>query len=228
MTDRLALGNRMKIYERNSNQTLTKRVPVIIRIDGRAFHRLTKKVCTKGFDIIFHRFMSEIMKTIAHDMQGCSFAYGQSDEMSFLLTDYRTINTECWFGYELNKLTSISASLASSLFTDTFKVKCSFDSRAFNLPQDEVCNYFIWRQQDATRNAIQMLGQEHFSHKELFKKTCNDIQDMVWKKTNINFNDLPSLQKRGYCVVNGEVDQNIPIFTQDRNYVEKFVNVRED
>jgi tRNA(His) 5'-end guanylyltransferase len=112
-----------------------------------------------------------------------------------------------------------------------------FDSRCFNIPKEEVTNCFIWRQQDATRNAIQMLGQTHFTHKELQNKSCNDIQDMLMLQKGINFNDMPTEFKRGVCCIKKAVeelweegisinkkwyiDKEIPIFTQDRAYLEK-------
>ena len=117
-----------------------------------------------------------------------------------------------------------------------------FDARVFSIPKDEVCNYFIWRQNDCTRNSIQMVGQANFSHKELQKKSCDKIQDMLMLDKGINWNDFPTVQKRGSCctktgihtVVNTktgeqkerltwEIDTEIPVFTQDRNYVERFV-----
>jgi tRNA(His) 5'-end guanylyltransferase len=118
-----------------------------------------------------------------------------------------------------------------------------FDSRCLNIPESEVTNCFIWRQQDATRNAIQMLGQCIFSHKELQNKSCNDIQDMLMVQKGINFNDMPTEFKRGVCCVKEQyaaedlstysgpiesitrthwiIDKEIPIFTQDRNYIER-------
>ena len=122
-----------------------------------------------------------------------------------------------------------------------------FDARVFNIPKEELTNAFIWRQQDATRNAIQMLGQTYFSHKELDKKTCNMIQDMLMTQKGINFNDMPIEFKRGICCIKEEyypeakpgfencevdatsvrtrwvLDYDIPIFTQDRTYIERFV-----
>jgi tRNA(His) 5'-end guanylyltransferase len=115
------------------------------------------------------------------------------------------------------------------------RFQAMFDSRVFNLPKEEVCNYFIWRQQDATRNAIQMFGRSKFSHKQLENKKCNQIQEMLWQEKQINFNDLPVCQKRGVCITkeyfskNGTtrsrwiIDKNIPIFTQDRNYIEQYI-----
>ncbi|EOS35382.1 hypothetical protein C804_00984 [Lachnospiraceae bacterium A4] len=133
------------------------------------------------------------------------------------------------------------------------KMGLVFDSRVFNLPKEEVTNNFYWRQLDASRNSIQMVGQANFSHKELQHKSCNDIQDMLMTQKGINWNDLPTYQKRGSCVVRNKVvlecdevtekcmlrdqkqgennwiiDKDIPIFKGDgREYIERFVNVGE-
>lgn len=85
-----------------------------------------------------------------------------------------------------------------------------FDARCFNIPKEEVTNLVYWRQLDASRNSIQMVGQANFSHKELQNKSCNDIQDMLMTQKGINWNDLPTYQKRGSCCVKREfwVDKN--------------------
>lgn len=128
-----------------------------------------------------------------------------------------------------------------------------FDSRVFNLPKEEVTNNFYWRQLDCSRNSIQMVGQANFSHKELQHKSCNDIQDMLMTQKDINWNDFPTYQKRGSCVVRNKIvfesdgvkekcmlldpkqgennwiiDKDIPVFKGDgREYIEWFVNVGE-
>ena len=227
-TDGLDIGERMKCYESVMSYHLTKRVPVIIRIDGRAFHTFTRKF-GNNWNETFVKCMIEVAKGVQSEIQGCNFCYSQSDEISFLLTDYKTIRTSPWFDYDLSKLLSISASLASSIMSScNMGAIVSFDSRAFSIPQDEVCNYFIWRQLDATRNAIQMAGREYFSHKQLDNVNCNEIQEKLFQEKQINFNDYPTIRKRGFCIVNGVIDNEIPIFTQDRDYIEKFVNIRED
>jgi len=224
----------MKGYEDISRSKLVRRVPVIIRLDGKSFHTLTRKYFGKGFDINFLNLMQLTTQCLMNEIQGCEFAYTQSDEISLLLTDYKHVDTQGYFCYNLNKLISISAGIASAYFTSNLNLQLDnraplavFDSRAFSLPQDEVCNYFIWRQQDATRNAIQMAGQEMFSQKQLHKKSCNDIQEMLFTEKGINFDSFPTVRKRGLCVVEGEMDNEIPIFTKDRNYVEKFVDIEE-
>jgi len=229
MSEHLDIGKRMKKYERVAEYVLPKRIPVILRIDGRAFHTITRKRFGKNWCMEFVEQMIEVAKTVMADMQGCNICYSQSDEVSFLLTDYKTINTDGWFDYDARKMISISASLASSVFSRVFGKNVSFDSRVFSIPQDEVCNYFLWRQLDATRNAIQMAGREYFSHKQMHQKTCNDVQEMLFQAHGINFNDYPIIRKRGFCITkdNG-LDKEIPIFSKDRNYIEQYVYVRED
>jgi tRNA(His) 5'-end guanylyltransferase len=216
--------------------------------------------------------MNATMKYLCENIQGCKLGYTQSDEITLLLTDYDTLTTDAWFDYSVQKMCSVSASMATMAFNNFFSDEVNkaytyftttengckfvdnidefdkqfnnyyskignamFDARCFNIPVDEVTNCFIWRQQDATRNAIQMLGQCNFSHKALHGKSCNDIQDMLMLEKGINFNDMPVEFKRGVCCVKREVectdrlisyktdwilDKDIPIFTQDRNYIE--------
>lgn len=129
-----------------------------------------------------------------------------------------------------------------------------FDARCFNIPKEEVTNLIYWRQLDASRNSIQMVGQANFSHKELQNKSCNDIQDMLMTQKGINWNDLPTYQKRGSCCVRNKIviesdgvmvtaqlrdtsksenewiiDTDIPIFKgEGREYIDRLVFVGED
>ena len=270
-----ALGDRMKeFYENRSKTYLTRRTPVIIRLDGKAFHSFTKGF-KRPYDEIFHEAMNETLRYLCKNIQGCKIGYTQSDEITLLLTDYEKLTTDAWFGYSVQKMCSVAASMATMAFNKYFtdavnasynkhtSVECGcdylddfesfdklysnyfskvntamFDTRVFNVPKEEVANCFIWRQQDATRNAIQMLGQTHFSHKELDCKDQDDIQDMLMLEKGINFNDMPTEFKRGVCCVRREVpctdrlvgyktdwviDKEIPIFTQDREFIEKWI-----
>lgn len=227
-SDKTSLGDRMKCYEHVSKQYLCKRQPVIVRIDGKSFHTLTRKSFGKKWSYDFTNIMIQVAKAVQNEMSGCSIAYCQSDEITFLLTDYKTINTCPWFDYNVQKLVSVSASIASSTFSIIHGKAVSFDGRAFSIPMDEVANNFIWRQNDATRNAILMAGYEHFSHKQLDHKSCSDIQEMLFAEKGINFNDYTTIRKMGFCIVDGKLDNEIPIFSKDRNYIEKFVYIRED
>lgn len=228
-SDGLDIGNRMKEYEKVTEFLLPHRIPVILRLDGRAFHTITRKRFGKDWSMEFVEQMIQTAQTVMSDIQGCNFCYSQSDEISFLLTDYKTIRTQGWFGYDVRKMISISASLASAVFSRLYGRNVCFDSRVFSVPQDEVCNYFIWRQLDATRNAIQIAGREYFSHKKLQNKNCSEIQKMLFSEKGVNYNDYSIIRKRGFCIANNEeVDFSIPIFIQEREYINRFVYIKEN
>lgn len=190
------LGDRMKRnYEDAYRIKLTRRTPVIIRLDGKAFHTLTRG-CDKPFDENFNGAMFITMKKLCEEIQGVKCAYHQSDEISLLLLDYDRLDTEAWFGNNLQKIVSISASIASLAFSNAYMREGIFDSRAFNIPENEVKNYFIWRQKDWERNSLQMLSQSHFSHNELHKKNKSDMHEMLHTK-GVNWADLQPKWKNG-------------------------------
>lgn len=232
------LGDRMKGYEGAASIYLSKKTPVIIRIDGKAFHTFTRKM-ERPFDQRLIDCMLHTTKELVANISGCLYGYVQSDEISLFLTDYKSIKTEAWFQYKKSKLESLTASLATGYFNDIFKKKFTedewqnkiafFDSRAFSLPREEVANYFKWRQLDCERNSIQMLGRAYFSHKQLMHKSCNNIQELLFTEKGINWNDIEVYKKRGvgvYKVGENErtkvfIDLNIPIFNYQ--YFDKWV-----
>lgn len=266
------LGDRMKSYENITRTYLPGRMPIIIRIDGKAFHTFTKGF-KKPFDDILMRAMEETTAVLCRDIEGVKVAYTQSDEISLLITNNDTWETQPWFGNNLQKMVSVAASIATLAFNRAFwhevnmlnndylntkdaeylNVYCravekgaTFDARVFVLPADEVCNYFIWRQQDAIRNSIQSMGQAHFSHKELMNKNCENIKQMLVEK-NLKWESIPISCQRGVCVIkkpakvktqiNFEtgscmemtrnrwtVDDNIPLFWEDRKYIDCLFN----
>lgn len=232
-------GDRMKSYEHTFRHSLPKRLPVLVRIDGKAFHTYTRG-CQKPFDLDLNNAMWETAKYLCENIMGCKLAYHQSDEISLLLTNDDKLTTQAWFDNNLQKIVSIAASLATAKFNEVMRLKypekqlALFDARTWVLPKDEVNNYFLWRQQDATKNSISMVAQHYFSPKQLHKKDGSTKQDMLMEK-GVNWNDLPTWQKRGACIVKerylkGEavrnrwiVDQEIPIFSKDKDYIEKFI-----
>ena len=263
--DKTTLGDRMKNnYENISRYYLTRRMPVIIRIDGKSFHTFTRGF-KKPFDDVFVKTMQDTMKYLCENIQGCVLGYTQSDEISLVLVDYAELTTDAWFGNNLQKMCSVSASMATMAFNKFFygnmpadeensgtyykalEKGAMFDSRVFTIPKEEVCNALIWRQQDATRNSIQSVGQANFSQKELHGKSCNNIQDMLMIQKGINWNDYATTLKRGSCCIKVDdglteydeagnicgytqrskwiTDNEIPIFSQNRNYIEKLINV---
>lgn len=196
------LGNRMKDnYESRSKIKLLRKTPVIIRLDGKAFHSLKLE---KPFDDRFKHVMVETAKYLFDNVQGCKFAYTQSDEISLLLLDDDNLNTDAWFDWNVQKLTSVSASMASVVFNNhgwnTIGVSHAlFDSRAFNIPDHEVLNYFRWRYMDWVRNSVSMLAQAHYSHKELHKKSQSDMHEMLHEK-GINWANLDPSWKNGTMI----------------------------
>ena len=234
-----ALGTRMKeFYEQVPKTRLTRRTPVAIRLDGKAFHTFTRGF-QKPFDPVLIAAMQNTMKYLCENIQGCVFGYTQSDEITLILIDYQTFNTDAWFNYEIQKMCSISASMATMAFNKYFysaileqysktvpddlsqereivkqakiyknaaEKGAMFDSRCFNIPKEEVANLIYWRQLDASRNSIQMVGQANFSQAELEGKSCNDIQDMLMLQKGINWNDFPTYCKRGSCCIRKVVD----------------------
>ena len=272
------LGTRMKeFYEQVPKTRLVRRMPVAIRIDGKAFHTFTRGF-RKPFDHILIKTMQETTKYLCENIQGCVFGFTQSDEITLILVDYQKLTSSAWFDYEVQKLCSISASMATMAFNKYFaenvaneilEYKTSmvpqcieiqqeikeyhdilraavnkgamFDARCFNIPKEEVTNLIYWRQLDATRNSIQMVGQANFSHKELQNKTCNMIQDMLHEQKGINWNNYPTVCKRGsaciyteYANMNGSynsgwiIDKEMPILKgEDRAYVDNLVYIGE-
>ena len=285
--DKTSLGDRMKNNYENVNRFyLTRRMPVIIRMDMKAGHTFTRGM-KKPFDDIFVKTMQNTMKYLCENIQGCVIGYTQSDEISLVLTDYAELTTDAWFGNNLQKMCSVSASMATLAFNKAFRKNVNdwwftpfsgitkefqervtlyktyknaiekgamFDCRCFNIPKEEVTNLVYWRQLDASRNSIQMVGQANFSHKELQNKSCNDIQDMLMTQKGINWNDLPTYQKRGSCCVRNKIviesdgvmvtaqlrdtsksenewiiDTDIPIFKgEGREYVDRLVFIGEE
>ncbi len=197
-----ALGDRMKSqYENRTRYFLPRRTYTIIRLDGKAFHTYTKG-CARPFDADFVHAMDETANFLCQEIQGAKMAFVQSDEISILLTDFEKSTTTAWYDGNIQKMTSISAALASAYFNQIRKEQgidklAFFDSRVFTIPDRiEVENYFIWRQNDCVRNSISMLAQSLYSHKDLLGKSSNDLQELIFKKGK-NWNDYPIRLKRG-------------------------------
>jgi len=182
----------MKQYEHVTRTSLTRRMPAIIRVDGKSFHTLTASMA-RPFDVDFTACMWAAAVRLCEEIQGAQIAFTQSDEINVLLVDYQTLDTQAWFDAGIQKMCSVSASIATQAFGEWFHKRFPehrgrplFDSRVFNLPREEVVNYFVWRQQDATRNSIQMVGQANFSQKQLHGLSCDLIQEKLFQEMGIN------------------------------------------
>jgi tRNA(His) 5'-end guanylyltransferase len=256
---------RMKKYEFVTRTHLMTRTPVIIRIDGKAFHTFTrgfKRPCDK----VLAESMQDTMKYLCENIQGCVLGYTQSDEITLVLIDYKTLETSAWFDYNIQKCASVAASMATMAFNKAFRERrnmlvslvaankilatesayldtllracdkgATFDARVFNVPKEEVCNNILWRQQDAIRNSIQMVGRAFYSDKQLFKKSTKDIKEMLLVDKGINWEEdyAPQFQRGSCCIkkFNKEtcrnewvIDNEIPIFKgEGREYIDDLI-----
>jgi len=236
-----SLDSRMKGYEAASDFVLPLRLPVILRLDGRAFHSYTKGF-SKPFDFRFQMAMVRTAMSVCKEVSGAKICYVQSDEISILIINYESLETEAYFDNRVQKLCSLVASFASvTLDREIREIHPApqklptFDCRVFIVPPSDVCNAFIWRQRDAERNSIQAYAQSFFSHEEIQGLTNNSLQDKMFKEKGFNWNDVPVMNKRGVAVIKEKYekdgalrtrwvgDWNTPIFSQDRNYIEKFI-----
>lgn len=225
-----SLGNRMKHnYEEAFKFRLPARIPVIIRLDGKCFHSFTKKM-EKPFDEELISVMQQAAKVLCEEVEGCQLAYVQSDEISLLLHNYKRLDSQAWFDNEIQKMVSISASIASTHVSLWYDKVALFDSRVFVLPEAEVNNYFIWRQQDWERNSLLMLAQSLYSHKELQNKKKDELMELCFSKGK-NWNDLDNCLKRGSVIIKGEFGWEIgktPIFNQNHKYINRLLVQEEE
>lgn len=257
-----SLGDRMKAdYENRTRFLLPRRTYTIIRVDGKNFHRYTRG-CQRPYDLGLMEDMDTAALAVCENIEGAQMAYVQSDEISVLLTDFGSPQTQAWFNGSVQKLASLSASLATAHFNlarvrraagQSQKVAC-FDSRAFTVPDPaEVENYFVWRQQDATRNSVSMTAQAHFPHERLQGVSTDQMQEILWSEKGVNWNDQPSGFKRGRCIVRRRLTHDLeyqdkrtgetrtvagierrvweqavpPVFTQDRDWLRAHIPTAE-
>ncbi len=231
------LGDKLKAFENASKTKLDRLQPVIIRLDGKAFHTLLRS-CTKPYDTHVVRSMRHATEYLCQNVQGCRLAYTQSDEISLLLVAYQTELTHAWFDYQMQKICSVAASFCSVAFNQVWHQQASafgyFDARAFNLPKENVNSYFVWRQNDCVRNSILALGHANYSNKQLHKLKAVEIKELL-KTKNIHWENEPSFFTHGSTFVKetyakGEttrtrwvVDADAPLFVEDKQYVNKLV-----
>ncbi len=274
MSAQIDLETRMKtFYEQVPKTKLMRRCPVAIRIDGKAFRTFTRGF-HRPFDDILIDSMQKTMKYLCENIQGCVLGYSQSDEITLILIDYQKLESGAWFDYEVQKIASISASMATMAFNKYFRENvirfkgfvmkhfnftdykslqdqaqiyisavekgAMFDARCFNIPKEEVTNLIYWRQFNATRNSVQMVGRANFSQKELNSKGHTMIKAMLKTQKGIIWENLPIHYQRGSCCIKKEdaesldsyktwvIDKEIPIFKgEDRKYIDDLIFVGE-
>ena len=241
------LGERMKEYESVPKNFLTRRIPVICRLDGVAFHTFCKRF-ERPFDIVFNDVMNNVMVSLCSRIQGVKMAQRHSDEISLLITDYDAITTDAFFAYNIQKIISVVSGMASSELCKQLIIKENermdifnsvpntkeeletrtafqkrfdkqilsmdekwpcFDCRCFNIPENEISNYFWWRLLDCKRNSISMQAQAKFSPKQLHGKNCDEMQEMLFSKFGINWAKIPQEQKSGFVCYKETISKKV-------------------
>lgn len=237
-----SLGDRMKHnYEEAARTRLPGRMPIVVRVDGRAFHTYTRG-CDRPFDARLIQAMDETAMHLCREIGDAVFAYVQSDEISLLIHPYRTLDATPWFDGEVQKIVSLTASLAGAFFTlrsDLIFGKpklAAFDARAFVLPEAEVCNYFVWRQNDWRRNSLSLLARAHFTAKECHGRDRAALLAMLRAK-GVEYEELPIAYRRGRCLYRRPeglapedrgpwaLDSAPPVFSLVRAFVERWLAV---
>lgn len=254
------LSDRMKeFYEDRTKVFLSRRMITIIRLDGKGFSKFTKGF-NKPFDDGFSDDMDETTKYLCENIQGAKFGYTQSDEITIVLTDFDNLETSAWFDYNVQKMTSIAASMATAKFNQLRTLRLSnnsyldyddvkantlamFDARVFQVPTlDEMVNVIIWRQQDCTRNSISMAAHSLLEGDSAGLSGAQK-QERLFNEKGVNWNDYKTKYKRGTVIKKVRVeidvigsplpairnrwvaDPEIPIFTQDKEYLEALLPI---
>lgn len=215
-------------YENRFKTKLIRRTPCIIRLDGKAFHTFARGF-VKPFDEVLAHSMWDTTLNLCKNVEGCVLGYTQSDEITLVLVDYKTIDCEAYFDYSVEKLCSITASMATLFFNKALERHISlyknehkedveyehqleiytnaankgalFDSRCFNIPIDEVTNCVLWRQKDAERNSVLSVAQWLYSHKELQGLSCEILKEKMLAEKKMDWNSLPTAEKLGVCCI---------------------------
>lgn len=225
-----SMGDRLKDIESRTRYLLPRRCYTLIRIDGKAFHTYTRK-CERPFDQGLREDMQETTRLLCSNIQGCKIGYTQSDEISLLLTDFDSMQTDAWFDGNVQKIVSVAASMASAYFNKLRVMRsyerdyeaAVFDCRVWTTADPwEAYNTFLWRQKDAVRNSVQMVARSVASHKECEKKGFSELEKLIVSK-GCSYDDFPVDCKHGAFVIRNDekkwvVDKIPPILSQDKNY----------
>ena len=211
-------GDRMKQYEAaETERYFMPLLPVYARIDGRCFSAFTHGL-ERPFDLRITRAMIETTKYLVSETHA-RIGYAQSDEISLVWLQER-YDSELFFNGKIQKLTSVLSAMATAKFNHLCLAEPAlaqrtqeqlpvFDCRVFQLPnRTEAANAFLWREKDATKNAISMAARHFYPHKELHGKSSSEMQEMIFQKGQ-NFNDYPAFFKRGTFVRRVAVERTL-------------------
>lgn len=202
----MQLSERMREYELASKTRFPKRVPILIRADGKKFSKFVK-----DFEAPFDSLLGEMLKltafNVAKKLDGCVFFTQHSDEMSFFINTYQTLNQKGLMNLTKHKIDSEVASMITLEFVkqlvandlthllDKFK---GFDARSWVLPKDEVVNYFFERQTSSKRNSIQMYARQYFTQKEINGLSGLLMIEKMREEKNFDWESVDTWHKYGW------------------------------
>lgn len=206
MTDKTALGDRMKIYEGfEVGRRFLPRLPICVRIDGKRFSRWTRGL-GRPYDQRLSDLMVHVTSRLVEETHA-AIGYTQSDEIS-LVYYAKDPKSSVIFDGRIQKMTSVLASMATAWFNAEVPKRIPeragqpalFDCRCWVTPSlDEAVNSLVWRERDATKNSLSMAARHYYSHKDLHGKQGTDLHDLLHAK-GVNWNDYPAFFKRGVFV----------------------------
>ena len=218
-----ALGVRMKEkYEMRARSYLTPGVPVAIRIDGKAFHTFTKGF-KKPFDRVLMTSMQKTMQYLCQNIQGCVFGYTQSDEITLILIDYQTIDTDCWFGYQVQKVCSIAASMATMAFNRFFanevaneimEWRCGFTPQSCEIQEKE--KIYQERLKSATNKGAMFDAR-------CFNIPKEEVANLIyWRQLDATRNSIQMVAQANFS--HRELQGQTCNMLQDKLFLEKGIN----
>lgn len=202
MSDKTAIGNRMKFYESQYQIKVQPSLPYVARLDGMTFSSWTRGL-KRPFDERLTQVMRDATKFLVEQCNGeAVMGYTQSDEISLVFREGAFENM--WWSGRVDKISTFLASTLTYYFNTFHNIEekkgkmARFDCRVFQVPsRQEAVNAILWREQDAIKNSISSLAQANFSHKALQNKNGSEMQDMLMLKKGINWNNLEPKHKRG-------------------------------
>ncbi len=231
----MTLGERMKEYEFQSRTRLLRRTPVIVRLDGKAFHSFTRGF-DKPFDENLMRIMQDTTKMLCENIQGCVFGYTQSDEITLILVDYKELESCAWYDNQVQKICSVASSIATNAFNEALSdeiITMETELREWNSNYAEYHHTFT-DEEDAKEKAIieHMKAKINLMQDKLFKGTFDArafnlpahevINNLIWRQQDATRNSINSLAQ---SLFPHKQLQGLNCKTvQDKMFIEKDVN----
>lgn len=207
MTAKDALGDRCKRFEMaEAGRRALPGIPLIARLDGRAFHTFTRGLA-RPWDDRFGQCMVETTRTLVDDLR-VLVGYTQSDEITLLWWVPAQGPSHYPFDGRFQKIASVAAGLASAAFArlaaerlpeKSDAIPC-FDARVWQVPtREDALDVFVWREDDATKNSLSMAARAQYGHGELHGKSGAELHELLHAR-GVNWNNYPARYKRGVYV----------------------------